>query len=403
MPASPGALGRVWRGSSGIVTPHPAGVAAGQSSVRSRGIQGRLWGHPAAPSSWDGVLAPRRCPSEGSTGRAGAVPARGSASRRHMSPRCPAGLCPLHLACPTCAEAATPRGGDKEGKRRRQSDTQGAVTSHPAGGRPQERGEGMLQTLKLRPPPPPRSGSYRLAGGQGSYGNGQLFPQPSGLSGAQGHRAAAGGVLCASGFALFSGGLGGIRDSLWIPTSPVTLETVGLWAGLSSFLRRLQPPALRCPRTRSQEKALQERLEDGLPADGAARDPRSGSRSTPGCRQPPCPASFGAPPSHSRVKPTPAAAPPVGSASGPWPLARGPRCSRPGRREESSRNPLAAPGDSPGRAGTEGAPSGRLRSRSRCRCREEGGLSLGGGQDPPVPLPERGAGRWQRGHGAGAK
>ncbi|XP_056365373.1 tubulointerstitial nephritis antigen-like isoform X1 [Oenanthe melanoleuca] len=154
------------------------------------------------------------------------------------------------------------------------------------------------------------------------------------------------------------------------------LETVGLWAGLSSFLRR-SSLQLRCPRTHSQEKALPRALGRGAPCGWGSTRPSFGRpehRGVPGSRQRrarrglvlPTPTHF----PRSEAPPPPWAQPePV--ARGPWPVARGPwlaaaqgtpRCSRPGCREASSRNPLAAPGG----AGPAGAPSGRLRSRSRC-------------------------------------
>lgn len=99
----------------------------------------------------------------------------------------------------------------------------------------------MLQTLGLRPLPPPRSVSYQLAGGQGCYGNGQLLPQhstaSSELSGSW--REQLPGMSFVPVVLLCSPGVLEelMTHLLWIPTSPVTLETFGLWAGRASFLR----------------------------------------------------------------------------------------------------------------------------------------------------------------------
>lgn len=115
-------------------------------------------GSPHGSSSGNRVLSLLSLPQQGrdgGTGRAqGAGATRGSASRRHMGTRCPGRtLSPSTLAAPRVCHS--PRRGQRQG------DTEGAVSwqghswPRPAGARPQERDEGMLQTLGPRPPPPP--------------------------------------------------------------------------------------------------------------------------------------------------------------------------------------------------------------------------------------------------------
>lgn len=141
------------------------------------------------------------------------------------------------------------------------------------------------------------------AGGYDGNGKGPVLPaaphdilsccQGAALAGAQGPGAQAGDVLFASGFALSPEGLGEfVTHSGFLSVQSwrkyVRLETVGLRAGPSSFLRRSAALRLRVlsPRLRLQEKGPSESAGRaagwGSPATGLLQDPRLGTQSTLG-------------------------------------------------------------------------------------------------------------------------
>lgn len=302
--------------------------AAGPSSpctprgwqLGTRDIQGQpsgVWSLPTAPSrgdrSWHLARGWHR------QGRGSASP-RLCLSPSH-GPKVPRqDFVPLHLGCPTCARAATPRRGDRSSASVRVTQSEqrhgGASRERPAGAQPHERGEGMLQTPGLRPLPPPRCGSYQLAGAQGSYGNGQLFPSPAAPSELSrswrrhkdteqrpGMSFVPVALLCSPGvLGEFVTHCRFLRvQSRWRQPDSGLDPVPSCGAPASS--------SVRCPRTRSQEKAIPRALGRGAPcAWGSAAPPfrRPEHPGVPGRGQPPCPAGFGAPHFPTLLTPVPA-------------------------------------------------------------------------------------------------
>lgn len=255
-------------------------------------------GLPRALSSGDGVLAP--CPSPSTAGVVAQAGQGVCASPRlclppSHGPKVPRqDFVPLHLGCaPRVPRLPLPAEGTRAGGRRqRQSDTEGAVTSQgqlAAGAQPQERGEGMLQTLGLSPLPPPRCCSYQLAGGQGCYGNvrcSRSTPQSSELSGSwRGHKDTEQwpgmsfvpvALLCSPGvLGEFVTHCGFLRAQSCRQSD----------SGLDSVPSCAAPASSSAAQGHTHRKRLfQELLQEGLPAAGAPQDPRSGAQSTPGSR-----------------------------------------------------------------------------------------------------------------------